>query len=117
MTLFQIVFIPLCLFFLYRTLRKGRSGRLLRWQAATIALVWLMAALLIAVPESSNIIAGWLGIGRGSDLIFYLALIFGLQAAVFFYNRYRRLEGLVTELVRREALQHARRGGEREGAA
>ena len=41
---------------------------------------------------------------------FVVALLGGLFACCYFYDRYRRLEIALTELVRREAIDHAREG-------
>lgn len=39
-----------------------------------------------------------------------LALVAGLAAWVYFYNRYRELEILLTDVIRRKAVERARRG-------
>ena len=59
-----------------------------------------------------SIAASWLGIGRGSDLVFYCAILLGLLSCFHFYRRYRALEIIVTELVRLSAI-----GGPKDGAA
>ena len=110
MTLFQTIFVPLCalvaLLVLARTLRSTGSRRNgLFWTG-----VWLAAAALIADPSATTTLAKWLGIGRGADLILYLATLAGMSAGLFFYTRYRRLEIMVTGIIRREALQVPRQG-------
>ena len=124
MTLFQAIFAPLCACaaaaMLWRTAR-GRSPRRngLFWTA-----VWLTAGLLILFPLVTTRIAGWLGIGRGADLLLYIAILAGLASSFFFYVKHRRLEVMVTEIIRREALNSAVQGtrskqnaGERSGAS
>ncbi len=37
--------------------------------------VWTLAAVLVWKPEITSRVAGWVGIGRGSDLVFYIAII------------------------------------------
>jgi hypothetical protein len=71
---------------------------------------WTAAACLIAKPDFTAVLAGWLGIGRGTDLIVYFAVLGGLFACYYFYNRYRRMEILLTELVRHDAIDHAEMG-------
>ena len=117
MTLFQSIFVPTCLLavvlVLWRTLRGSvgrRSG--LFW-----ASVWLAAAILIADPAFTTVVAHWFGIGRGADLVLYLAVLAGLGLALFFYGRQRRLETLLTGLMRREALRASRHGGSDAGSA
>jgi hypothetical protein len=75
----------------------------------------------VAFPTATVVLAKWLGIGRGADLVLYAATVAGLGVSLYFYGRYRRLEELLTGVIRREALRDARRGhadrGEREAAA
>ena len=115
MTLFQTVFVPFCtllaLVVLLRALRSAGSRRSgLFW-----TLVWLAAAGLIADPSATTTLASWVGIGRGADLVLYVSTLAGLSAALFFYVRFRRLEVVITGIIRREAL-HAPRRGEPMGA-
>lgn len=110
MTLFQSIFVPLCFMasavVLARTVRRSigwRSGLL--WTA-----VWSAAGMFIARPRVTSVVAGWLGIGRGADLVLYVAVLAGLGVSWHFYSRHRRVEMLITGLIRREALNSPRRG-------
>jgi hypothetical protein len=107
MNMFQAVVVPslvvIALLVLVRTARHTvpwRTGIL--WMAA-----WSIAATLVAFPASTAVIAKWLGIGRGADLVLYAATLSGLGASLYFYGRYRHLEELVTGMIRREALRAA----------
>ena len=117
MTLFQTLFVPLCgmisLAVLVRTLR----GHGLRRNGLVWAAVWLAAAGLIAFPGATQGIARLLGIGRGADLVLYLAILSGLATSLYFYTRFRRLEATLTGILRREALNSPQRGSARESIA
>jgi small membrane protein len=113
MILFQWLFAPLLLglaaLHAVRLLRRRvRRSRGLLW-----TLVWGTSGLIVLYPELSQHFARLFGIGRGSDLILYLALIAGLLVAFTQYQQYRRLEIMVTELIRHLALEHPERGGQR----
>lgn len=110
MTLFQLAFVPLCLLVGLVTLVRTAKGQVLRRNGAFWAAVWLGAAVFIAFPSTTTSIARWLGIGRGADLILYIAILAGLGGSLYFYQRFRRLEITVTELIRREALKTATMG-------
>jgi len=110
MTVFQLAFVPLLLvvagtmFVLaLRNPRPRRGG--FAWSA-----VWAAGALLVANPGLTSIAARSLGIGRGADLLLYILTLAGLATALRFYARFRHLEILLTEIIRREALRGATHG-------
>jgi hypothetical protein len=110
MKLFQVIFVPLFGLLGLWTLARARRGQTPLRQSLFWAAVWLAGAMAIARPQSTSDVAAWLGIDRGADLVFYLAIVGGLLACLYFYGRCRRLEVLLTEALRRIALDHARRG-------
>lgn len=110
MIAFQIIFAPVCLWLALRVLGQVRGGRLPPRQGIFWGGVWLCAATAVLLPQSASLLASWLGIGRGSDLVTYIAILGGLAACLFFYNLHRHVENTLTELVRREAIRSARQG-------
>ena len=107
---FQLISVPLCAFLTVLVLFRGVRGHLGFRQALFWGAIWGLAATVIAFPASASVLADRLGIGRGADLVFYAAVLAGLAACLYFYQRCRRLESLCTELMRREAIREARRG-------
>ena len=110
MSAFQLLVVPplvaVALWMAVRTLRRElprRSGVL--WTG-----LWSGAGVLVAFPSATAFIAASLGIGRGADLVLYGATLSGLAASLYFYNRYRRLEEMLTVIIRREALREASQG-------
>ncbi|MEO8382472.1 MAG: DUF2304 domain-containing protein [Acidobacteriota bacterium] len=107
MTSFQwIAFVVLAVPFVLTvtlTVRRTIAPRVgLAW-----GLLWIAAAVLIARPELTAVLARALGIGRGTDLVFYfaiLAMVFGFFSV---YVRLRRIESDLTKLVRELALRSA----------
>ena len=70
-------------------------------------MLWIAAAVAIARPELTATIAKSLGIGRGTDLVLYvaiLAMVFGFFAV---YVRMRRIESDLTKIVRELAIRNA----------
>lgn len=70
-------------------------------------LLWVAAAVAIARPEITGRIAHVLGIGRGTDLVLYfaiLAMVFGFFTT---YVRLRRIERDLTKIVRELAIRSA----------
>jgi len=56
-------------------------------------------------------------VGRGVDVVLYLALVAGAYSAMAFFQRQRRIERVVTELVRQLALDRAERGADPQPSA
>ena len=77
-------------------------------------LIWLGAGVAIYDPNLLQAIASAVGITRGADLVFYLAVLAFLGVSFYFYSRYVRLQTQMTELVRHIAVSEARRGKEQQ---
>lgn len=110
---FQMVFVPLCSGLALLLLVRGVRYRMGFRQTLCLAAPWALAAFTIAFPSTASVVAGWLGIGRGADLVFYAGVLGCLASSLYFYQRFRRLESLCTELIRREAIRQAARGMDR----
>jgi len=110
MNMFQKFFVPVCAFWALRALLRTSTGRTPRFSGLLAILVWSAAAVAIALPGLSIQVATTVGIGRGADLVFYLAILGGVSVCFYFYQRSRQMENLITELVRREAVRNAEFG-------
>ena len=64
--------------------------------------------MLAIFPGLSSNVAAVLHVGRGTDLIFYFAILAGLFIASNFYFRFKRQEEMLITLARQSALDHAR---------
>jgi len=71
-------------------------------------LLWVAAGIAIARPELTVVVAQSLGIQRGADLIFYLAILGMFCGFFLIYVRLRRLDEGMTAVVRRLAIAEAR---------
>lgn len=111
-TVFQMFFVPACALLGLRALLRTRNGGTPRLSGIVGILVWSAAAIAIAVPELTVQVAAMAGIGRGADMVFYLAILGGMSACFYFYQRCRQLENVISELVRREAIRNAQFGSQ-----
>jgi len=96
----QIVLIIGLLFFIFYIfkIRKLIFDRLIFLIGAVLGLV------LALFPQLSSIVANWLGIVRGSDLVFYVFIIFSLFYFVSVNSEIRDLRKQITNLTRKQAL-------------
>lgn len=65
------------------------------------------AVVFIFFPDATNRIAHKLGVGRGADLVFYLSIVIFWFVILKLYVRIRKLEKIVTDVVRKDALSEA----------
>lgn len=72
--------------------------------------VWLSAIVLILFPWLTTRIAGLLGIGRGTDLVFYAFMLLATGGFFHFYGRTYVMRRDLVELARREAVRTATSG-------
>lgn len=71
-------------------------------------LLALIGVVLVAWPGLSTDLAGFVGIGRGTDLVFYLFIVFCLFRFVSQAATSRRLEQQLASIVREDAIRGAR---------
>jgi small membrane protein len=70
-------------------------------------LLWIAAAIAIARPELTASVARVLGIGRGTDLVLYFAILGMVFGFFAIYVRMRRIESDLTRIVRELAIRSA----------
>jgi small membrane protein len=73
-----------------------------------IAITLLIGMTFVIFPELTTKIANRLGVGRGADLLFYLAIIAFGYTILLLYSKIRTLEKQLAELVRRQALDEVK---------
>ncbi len=67
----------------------------------------IVGALAVLFPNYTTVVASWLGIGRGADLLLYCFVIFALFYVVHQYRRQLWQEKVITELARAHTLAQA----------
>lgn len=72
-----------------------------------VAAQLLVGILLVLFPDFTNEVAKWVGVGRGTDLLFYLVVLALYAGAIIVLAKFRRLEHQITELSRQIALKNA----------
>jgi small membrane protein len=112
MTPFQIVAISILAVLFLRELVEFRRDAVLFRVHWLRALIWLAAAVAIALPDWVQAVAESVGINRGADLVFYLFVLAFLGVTFYFYSRQVRTQRQITHLVRIMAVREAKRGGQ-----
>ena len=105
MFLIQILLVVFFLFALVKVAGRFKSGDLSLAAMVGWALFWVAAMVVALLPNSTARLAEFVGIGRGADLVVYVAL-----AAIFFilFKLMVKIESLnkeITKLTRKISLQ------------
>ncbi len=82
---------------------------LLLIKRAVAVLMFAGLLFLVLFPDVSTWAANKIGVGRGADLLFYLANLFFLLVAVALWRRLITLSAAVTILARELAIRNAER--------
>jgi len=111
MNLIQITLVLMSVVIVALYFARMRSQLLDRVVAVTL---FIASLVMIIRPDLTTTIAHHFGVGRGSDLVFYL-MISGLAfLCVALYTKIRKLEEAQTIIVRELAIREASRSQYRE---
>lgn len=104
---FQLLALLILGTLLILTLAAAAMKKATRREAVFWCIVWLTGAAAIFRPDLTMTLARKLGIGRGADLLLYVAVGAMLVGFMMVYIRLRRLRREITLIVRHLALKDA----------
>jgi len=106
-SLFQVLALSGLVLLVIITIAATFRGSIGHMGAVAWLLVWIAAGIAIAWPTLTARMARLLGIGRGTDLVLYCAVVVMLVGFLMVYARLRRLRRELTLLVRHLAIEEA----------
>lgn len=65
---------------------------------------WLLVGLVVIFPEITSLVANLVGVGRGVDLVIYLAVLILFYLVFRILVRLDKIEKDITKIVRQNAL-------------
>jgi small membrane protein len=89
-------------------LRSRTSARTKAWVKVGGVLFVIAAAYAILRPNDTTVVANWLGVARGADLMEYALIIAFVFTTLSTYMRFKDLELKYARLARAVALQGVR---------
>ncbi len=102
--IFQTLFVLFAVAAILAVLKRKKEGVLGTKGSFFWVLFWVAAAIAVMWPNSTQVAADLLGIGRGTDLVLYFSIV------VIFYLLFKlnvKLDGInrqLTKIVRKKAL-------------
>ena len=104
----QVLLIAAVISLLVYLLRSRTSAKAKAWVKVGYVLFVIAAIYAILRPNDTTILANWLGVDRGADLLTYSLVIAFVFTTMSTYLRFKELELRYAKLVRAVALQNAR---------
>lgn len=103
--LIQILISLFLVMLLWQTFRRWQQAILSVAELAGWSILWLTIGVVFWLPNSATKLANILGIGRGADLVTYIAIIFLLFFIYRLTVRIDKIERNLTKVVRQNALK------------
>lgn len=103
--LIQIIVSILAIIALVATFIRFCRADIGRAQLLFWLIFWVLAVVFVWNPRATNLLASVLGVGRGADAVFYLAIVILFYAVFRLYGKLESLEHKLSELVKKIALR------------
>ena len=104
----QVLLIAAVITLLVYLLRSRTNAKAKAWVKLGYVLFVIAAVYAILRPDDTTVIANWLGVARGTDLLFYGLVIAFVFTTLSTYLRFKELELRYARLARAVALDGAR---------
>jgi hypothetical protein len=101
----QIVLICFAFFAMSRVLIRYRRGGMRMLDLALWLLFWAGVVVVAWLPDTTNLLANWLGVGRGVDTAMYLSLLMIFYLLFRSFAKIEDLDRQLTRVVRASALR------------
>lgn len=104
----QVLLIASIVVLLVYLLRSRRNAQSKAWVKVGYVLFVMAAIYAVIRPDDTTVVANWLGVDRGADLLEYALVIAFLFTTLSAYMRFKDLELKYAQLARAIALDGAR---------
>jgi len=104
----QVLLITAVLALLVYLLRSRTNAKAKAWVKVGYLLFVVAAVYAVLRPDDTTVVANWLGVDRGADLLTYALVIAFVFTTLSTYLRFKELELRYARLAREVALHNAR---------
>lgn len=73
------------------------------------SILFVTGIVAVIFPEITNVIANYVGVGRGADLLLYITVIVFYTSLTFIYSRFKKVENRQTEIIRLMTIDDAQK--------
>ena len=101
----QIVLICFAVFAMSRVMIRYRRGNMRMVDLGLWLLFWVAVVVVAWLPDTTNLLARWLGVGRGVDTAMYLSILVVFYLLFRSFAKIEDLDRQLTRIVRANALR------------
>jgi small membrane protein len=101
----QIVLICFAAFAMSRVLLRYRRGGMRVLNLFLWLLFWTAVVVVVVQPDTTSLLATWLGVGRGVDIAMYLSILMLFYLLFRSFTKIEDLDRQLTRVVRANALR------------
>lgn len=106
--IFQLFLVVFSLYAIARSVRQYLRKDVSKYWVGVWSALWIVVLAVALMPQATDRIAEGVGVGRGADLLVYLAVTFLLYAVLRIIIRQQKMSEEITELVRSIAIDRAK---------
>ncbi len=102
--LIQVILVLIFAAFIALSWKRSKEKVISLGEAALWTLLWVAGAVVTLIPKTTDYVASLVGVGRGADLVLYLAMACMFYLIFKLFINYEKLEKKLTEMVRKDTL-------------
>jgi len=102
----KIIIILFIVFTSWRTILRFKKRDITSRELVIWLIFWALVAVATLIPKETDIIAQWLGVGRGADLLVYLSIIVLFFVVFKIIVKLEKIDRDMTKIVRSTALKN-----------
>lgn len=105
MTIIQMLLVIFALFAITKTFRQFKQGKLTLAFLFLWIVFWVIVGVVVVLPQTTDALARFVGVGRGVDAIMYISIIALFYFVFRLLVRIEEVEREITKLVRTLAIE------------
>ncbi len=103
--LIQAIIIIVVVLIISRIFLQFKSKKINLRELVFWTVLWLLLVVVVLLPQTVNLLADYMGVGRGVDVVIYLSIIVLFYIIFRIFARLEKLERDITKIVRHLALK------------
>ncbi len=110
MNLIQILILIFIAYVIYRLAIKLKKREFSIQVFLLWLIFWIAVGVIVVLPQTTQLVADWLGVGRGVDVVIYISILVLFYIVFRIFARIEKIERDITYLVKDISIDKAEKG-------